>query len=250
MHKLGVATLGDLPILPVMKKSLIGILVIVVVGAVALYVFGGMLISKVAVAGVEAFVPQVTGTPVKMEKLSVSPLTGSGTVEGFVLGNPEGYKSEYSISFGSAHMDVAPMSILGDRILIEKIHVYQPKFNYETKLLTSNIKEILNNVKAASGRPVEDAEGVPEKVEDSGIRIEVKELIIDEAQVSLSMAGATVPVPVPKIVLRDIGTDEGGIPPDEMAFEVMSVVLQQVLQAAASSPGSAVDGIKKLFGGG
>lgn len=232
-----------------MKKSLIGILVVVVVALVGLYVFGGMLISKVAVAGVEAFVPQVTRTPVKMEKLSVSPLTGSGTVHGFVLGNPEGYKSEYSISFGSAHMDVAPFSILGDRILIEKIHVYQPKFNYETKLLTSNIKEILNNVKAASGRPVEDAEDPPEKVEDSGLRIEIKELIIDEAQVSLSLAGATVPVPVPKIVLRDLGTDEGGIPPDEMAFEVMSVVLQQVIQAAATSPGSAVDGIKKLFGG-
>ena len=75
----------------------------------------------------------------------MSPLTGSGTIEGFVLGNPEGYKSEYSISFGSAHMDVAPLSILGDRILVEKVHVYQPKFNYESKLLTSNIKEILNN---------------------------------------------------------------------------------------------------------
>lgn len=233
-----------------MKKSLIGILVVVVIALVGLYWFGGMLISKVAVAGVNAFVPQVTMTPVTMESLRVSPLTGSGTVKGFVLGNPEGYKSDYSISFGSAHVDVAPLSILGDRILIEKVHVYQPKFNYERKLLTSNIKEILNNVKAASGRPAEDAEAPPEKYEDTGIRIEIQELVIEEGQVSLSVAGATVPVPIPKIVLRDIGTDEGGITPDEMAFEVMSVVLNQVIQAAANSPGSTVDGIKKLFGGG
>jgi hypothetical protein len=64
------------------------------------------------------------------------------------------------------------------------------------------------------------------------------------------MAGSTVPLPLPKIVLRDIGTDEGGIAPDEMAFEIMSVVLNQVIQAAAKSPGSTIEGIKNIFGGG
>ena len=237
-----------------MKKPLISVLVVAVLALIGLYVFGGMLISKVAVAGVQAFVPQITKTPVAMESLKVSPLTGSGTINGFQLGNPEGFKSDYSISFEGAHMDVAPFSILGDRILIQKIHITGPRFNYERKLLTSNIKEILKNVQAASGRPVEDAETKVEEAPPTSIRIEIKELIIEEGQVAMTVAGATVPVPLPKIVLRDIGTDEGGIPPDEMAFEVMSVVLNQVIASVAKAPGGAVsgavDGIKGLFGGG
>ena len=233
-----------------MKKSLISVSIVAVLALVGLYVFGGMLISKVAVAGVQAFVPQITKTPVQMESLRVSPLTGSGTIHGFQLGNPEGFKSDFSISFGSAHMNVAPFSILGDRILIEKIHITAPKFNYERKLLTSNIKEILKNVQAASGRPVEGAEAPVEEAPPTSIRIEIKELIIEEGQVSMTMAGATVPVPLPRIVLRDIGTDEGGIAPDEMVFEVMSVVLNQVIASVAKAPGSAVEGIKGLFGGG
>ena len=236
------------------KKSLSGIVVVLVIALVAVYFIGGMVISKVAVAGVEAFVPQVTKTDVSMGGLGVSPLTGSGEVNDFVLGNPEGFQSDYSIAFGRAHIDVAPFSVLGDRILIEKIHVYQPRFNYERKLLTSNINQILNNIKAASGRTVEEGENLPDEVKETSIRIEIKELIIEEAQVSMSMAGATVPVPVPEIVLRDLGTKDGGIPPDEMAFEVMSVVLRQVVEAAAKSPGGAVKGaadtIKNIFGGG
>lgn len=234
-----------------MKKSLIALVVVLPALLIAFYFFGGAVLGKVAKAGVEAFVPQMTQTTVVMDGLDVSPLTGSGTVRGFVLGNPEGYQSDYSIAFDRAHLDVAPFSILGDRILIEKVHVYAPKFNYETKLLKSNIKDILKNVQAAAGRaPDGAADPAPEPAAESALKIEIRELIIEEGQVSLSLAGATVPLPLPKIVLRDIGTDEGGIPPDEMAFEVMSVVLNQVLAAAAKSPGGTVDGIKKLFGGG
>ena len=233
-----------------MKKSLSVILVIGVVVIVALYLVGGMLIGKVATAGVQAFVPQITKTSVQMDGLSVSPLTGSGTVKGFILGNPEGYKSDYSIAFDEAHMDVAPFSILGDRILIEKIHIKGPKFNYEKKLLSSNIKEIMKNVQAASGRAEEGEEPPVEEAPESKIKIEIEELIIEEGQVAMTLVGATVPLPLPRIVLRNVGTDEGGIPPDEMAFEVMSVVLQQVIQAAASAPAGAGSSIKSLFGGG
>ncbi len=225
-----------------MKKALIalGILLVVVVGG--LYFFGGLVLGKVAKAGVETFVPQMTRTSVAVDRISISPVSGSGTVAGFVLGNPEGYSGDYSIAFDEAYMRVAPLSILGDRILIEKVHVRAPRFHYERKLLTSNINEILKNVQAAAGR----AEGAPAP-EPSKVRIEIRELIIEEGQVSLGGAGLAVPLPIPRIVLRDLGTAKGGITPDEMAFEVMSVVLRQVLEAVAKAPGSAVDSIRGLF---
>jgi uncharacterized protein involved in outer membrane biogenesis len=245
-------------IVPVMKKALIVLLSIIVVVVVGLYFVGGTIISKAAVAGVETFVPKMTKTSVEMESLHVSPLTGAGTIKGFSLGKPEGFKSGHSVAFDSVHLDVAPMSILGDRILIEKVHVYGPKFNYERKLTTSNIKEILANVQAAAGitgdEPVEEETGEP-------IKIEIKELIIDEGEIAMTVAGATVPVPLPRIVLTNIGTDEGGITPNEMALEVMSVVFNQVLGSVAKAPGAAVEGVKNvnesiskgikgLFGGG
>jgi hypothetical protein len=237
----------------VMKKALIAIAVLVPVVFLGFFLVGGTILSKVATAGMQAFIPQVTGTPVSVGGLRLSPLTGSGTVSGFVLGNPEGFQSDHSIAFDEAHLDVAALSILGERILIEKVHVRAPRFNYERKLLSSNIREILKNVQAASGRVPEDGKPAPEDTgpdADSRIRIEIRELVIEEGQVSISAAGASVPLPLPRIVLRDLGTDKGGIPPEEMVFEVMSVVLRQVLESATKAPGTTVDGIRNLFGGG
>jgi len=232
-----------------MKKIGITLGLLVPIILIATYVFFGIALGKVVKAGTEAFVPQVTKTPVSVGTIKISALNGSGKVEKFVLGNPDDFKSDYSISFESAELDVAPFSVLGDRILIEKIHVHTPKFNYERKLLTSNIKQILNNVKAASGRPVdEEAEAAEvEEIPPSEIKIEIRQLIIEQGSLAVTVGGQTVEIPMPRMELNNLGTDEGGIPPDEMAFEIISTVFQQVLASAGNVGGGAVDKIKGLF---
>ena len=58
--------------------------------------------------GVEKVGPQITKTEMKLDKVSISILSGSGALHGFTLGNPEGYKTPSAIKFGEASVGVRP----------------------------------------------------------------------------------------------------------------------------------------------
>jgi len=231
------------------RKVLYFISGIVFLSLAGLYFFGGLLVSKVALVGIEAFVPQATKASVSVKDLRISPLSGSGTVRGFHLGNPEGYWSDYSIRFESAEVELSPTSLLRDTIIIERVRVFKPRFMLERRLLTSNIREILKNVEEAAKQAEKSNKGSAKESEtatqDEETRIIIKTFIIEEGMISLYMAGAAVPVILPRIELHDLGGK--GARPGQITLEVLQIVLSRVLTAVAKAPGGVYDGVKSLF---
>lgn len=244
-----------------MKKLLIiaGVAVVVAIAAVfALEVFLG----KAVTAGVNSFAPKVTQTKVTLASARISPLSGSGTLSGLVIGNPKGWSEGNICSLGKVHLNVAPFSVLGDRILIEEIEIDAPEFNYETKLIASNVGDLLKNIEAATGKGTAASET---KTKDGKpIKIEVKRFKLTNGKVRLGLSGAGATLPMPPITLNDLGTKEGGITPDQLAFAVMKSVTASIVTATTNAMGDvgktggaaaadgakkAVDGIKGLFGG-
>ena len=84
-----------------MKKALLILGTVLVMAVVALLVvranLGGLIKKAVETVG-----PKITQTPMTIERVSLSPLSGSGSIKGFVLGNPEGYQSPFAIKFGAS----------------------------------------------------------------------------------------------------------------------------------------------------
>ena len=54
-------------------------------------------------------------------------------------------------SLGKVHIDVKPFSIFGDHIVINEIIIDQPEFAYETKIIASNIGDLMKNIEAVTG---------------------------------------------------------------------------------------------------
>jgi uncharacterized protein involved in outer membrane biogenesis len=109
-------------------------LVLVVAGIIAAAVFLDDIVKK----GVETVGPQIVKVPITLNEVHIGLLTGSAKVKGFVIGNPDGYKTSSAISVGLAEVGVNPLSVLSDKIVIRSVHVESPEITFEGNPLSKN----------------------------------------------------------------------------------------------------------------
>jgi uncharacterized protein involved in outer membrane biogenesis len=246
-----------------MKKKPLVFLGVIAVAALAVYIGLTFFLGSVVRAGVNSFAPKLTQTKFELNSARISPFTGSGSLHGLTVGNPEGFSDNPAFYRGQIHVKVKPFSLFGDYIEIEEIIIDQPEFLYETKLINSNIKQLLKNIEQFTG------DGGKEPTTESGepIKFVVKKFRLTNGTTRLGVGPAALPVPLSPISMDNLGVDKGGITPDELAGEIMSSVLTDIVSAtgkaalkagstvganAADAAGKAVkgagEGIKKLFG--
>jgi hypothetical protein len=244
-----------------MKKFLIvvGCLVaFLLVVFIALEFFLGSIVK----AGVNSFGPKITGTTVTLNGAHLSPLTGSGTLTGLAVGNPEGWTADNAFYLGEVHLSLQPFSIFGDHIVIDEIIIDQPEFVYETKIVSSNIGDLMKHIEAFTGS---DQGAAPAAKNGKPLKFEVRHFKLTRGKVTVGVGPSAVPLPMPPIELHDLGTKEGGITPGQLTTAVMKSVTGSIITATTEAAGQigstmgaaagdtvkkAGAGIKKLFGGG
>ena len=124
--------------------------------AVASAVGNGMSLGKIMKAGVETVGPKITKTEMKLDSASLQLLGGSGTLKGFTLGNPGGYKTAAAIKAGSVGVGVKPGSLFSDKVVVRHVRVEGPEITFEGSLGTANnLSKILDNVKETTGGATE-----------------------------------------------------------------------------------------------
>jgi hypothetical protein len=126
-----------------MKKRLLLVLV-VLAGLFILVVLAGFLfVGTIVKAGVEKGGPFITKVPVTLDGANISVLNGSGQLKGFIMGNPEGFKSTQSVSVGSIAVKLEPGSLLSEKMIVRSVRVEAPEITYEAAFSGSNIGKIL-----------------------------------------------------------------------------------------------------------
>jgi hypothetical protein len=246
-----------------MNKKLRLTLVIVVGLVVVVYIGLTFFLGSIVKAGVNSFGPKLTQTKVVLAGAHISPLTGSGNLSGLAVGNPKGWSDANAFYLGKIHLDVEPFSVLGDHIVINELIIDQPEFLYETKIISSNIKDLLKNIEEFTGQGGEE----PKSKSGKPIKFVVKKFRLTNGTARLGVGPAAIPLPLPPIAMDNLGVEEDGITPDQLAGVVMKKVLGSIVQASAqaltksgSTSGAAAaeavqdaakktgDSLKKLFG--
>jgi len=104
-------------------RSLLILAVLIVLAVLGTYFFLGTVIKK----GVETVGPKITKTDVKLNSASLSILSGSGKINGFVLGNPQGFKTPAAISVGTVNLAIEPRSLFDNKLLSETSPLTAPR---------------------------------------------------------------------------------------------------------------------------
>ena len=244
---------------PSMKKTLRYLLLFVLLLILILYVAGQFFLGSIVKKTVNTAGPRLTQTKVELLDASLSPLTGSGTLSGLTVGNPQGWSDNRALYLGMMHFDVKPTSLLGDTIVVNDLTIDQPEFAYETRLVSSNIGDLMKNIEAAVGAK-QDTQEKPAKER----KLIVRHLKLQNAKVSVGVGGAALPLNLPTLELTDLGVKEGGLTPSQLTFAVMKEVFASIMGTTTQASGKlggtlgaaagdavkkAGEGLQKFFGG-
>lgn len=236
----------------VKRGLLIGCLVLVLLPIVAvvftLLFLGGSIVKQ----GMEQVGPKVTGTTMTVQSVSIRPLSGGVLIKGLRVGNPEGFKTEKAFELGEMRVEVDPFSLLGDKIVVRKVHIIAPDITYEQTLKGSNLDKINENVnkfvESVTG-PAKPQESPP--AESSTQKLQIDEIVLKDAKVHLSagiLKGKSVPIPILDIQMQNLGTGPEGITIGEAVKETMKAVLSSVGQAIKKAGSAVAEGVSETAG--
>jgi hypothetical protein len=223
--------------------------VIVLLGVIAVVAIGFFL-GPIVTKAVNTVGPKITGTKVQLDAAKITPLTGGATLAGLFVGNPEGWTGDKAMYLGTVRASVQPASLLGDHVMVNEVFIDGPEFVYEKRLLGgSNIDALLKQIEQnPGGGTPPPAPAEPEAAPAKPLKFAVKRFELRNAQATMVIAGQTVTVPLPPLVIEDLGVAEGGITADQVASAVLKRVLAQIVVAAADAAkqigGAALEGGK------
>lgn len=213
--------------------------ILLIIGGVLLaFAIGAYLVlahnlDTIVVNGVNTYGPKLTQTKVELVSARLSPLSGLGTLTGLTVGNPAGWSDGRAFYLGQVHLDLEPRSLLSDPIVINEILIDQPEFNYETKIVSSNIQDLLKNIEGATrsgdgGQQPVAKDGKPRK-------FIVKKFRFTNGKARVEVGANVLNVNLPPISLDDLGVAEDGITVGQMSGILMHKVLGSVAEGTANA---------------
>ena len=210
-----------------MKKTVViacsALLLLLILALVAGFVFMDILVKR----GVETVGPRVTKVDTKLDGAHISVFSGAGSLKGFFLGNPQGYKSPSAIQVGKVTISLEPRSVFGSKVIVHTINVEAPEITFEGTLGGNNLNKILANVQAYTGG------GASGQKEDKAAarKIQVDDFLISAGKVHLAVniiGTQTLTVPLPEIHMTALGTGPDGITMADLTEKVFKAMLAEI----------------------
>ncbi|MFO1511692.1 MAG: AsmA family protein [Verrucomicrobiota bacterium] len=219
-----------------MKKWILGSLLALVIIMAVVIVAIGLSLDTTIKKGVETFGPQITKVDVKLADVSLSLLSGFGSIKGLVIGNPEGYKLPHAISVGSSSVAIRPGSLFTDKVVVKSIRVEGPEIFLELGPGGSNLQRIQANLGsgASSGQKPSKAPGAA----NPGKKLQVDEVVVTGGKITLAAAmlgGKLTEAPLPEIRLTNLGAGPEGISAADLGMQILSAVMEGAIKVSGDS---------------
>ena len=222
-----------------MKKLFLGVVIVLVVLIVAAVIGVGLFLDSIVKKGMETVGPKITQVSIKVDAVNLSLLNGSARVKGFVVGNPEGYKTPQAISVGSAAVGVNPLTIFSDKIVVRSVRIEAPEITFEGGLGGNNLSKIMDNVNAVAKNGGPAATNTTARAgNEPGRKMEVDDFLITGAIVHVSLTGIggrEMTLTLPDIHLTNLGTDRAGITATDLTRRVLGAITTATIKAVANA---------------
>jgi hypothetical protein len=240
---------GKLPVVKILlMKKLKRIFLVVGIGMAVLLIVAVMVVALcldgIVKKGVETLGPQITKVSINLDSIHIGLLTGSASVKGLVVGNPEGFKAPDAINIGLAKVGVNPFSILSDKIVVRSIRVESPEITFEGGLGGNNLSKIMDNVNGvakAGGPPSANTNTTARPGEKPAKKIEVDDFLITGAKVHgtlILFSGKEVTIPsmtLPDIHLTNLGKGSDGLTPTDLSHAVLKAVISATVKTVSNA---------------
>ncbi len=217
-----------------MKKLLVGFLVLLGIGGVLVYTQ----LNSVIKTGVETAGPEFMSVDVSVGSVSISPLSGKVNVKDLAIGQPDGFGEGPMVQLGEFSMKVETGTLLNDHVIVDEIVIDQPMFDARLIGSQSNFQALQKKLTENMG---------PSEVGGQPLTLTIRSLAVRAPQIMVQAEGGIVDVDedvkLADFTLSNLGTDEKGLSPQEIARHVMDTLEPQITKAlvAAGAEGKLKD---------
>ena len=245
------------------KKILIAVVVLVLVIAGAAYLLYSNLGSLLKVA-IETYGAEATQSKVTVASVSLSAWSGQGMISGLVVDNPKGFTTPHAIEVGSIAIAVDTGTLTHNPVEVTEVTISSPHVTYEQGASGGNLQALQQNVSqyahGSAAAPATPAASTPAPAPAStpaqpktpvagGTQPAAsaapppeRKLIIDKLDVTggdvtvaaALLQGRALTTSLPPIHLTDIGKQQGGATPAQVAQLVVAAITEQAAKAATA----------------
>lgn len=218
-----------------MKKILIGIAALLIVGAIALYLLVGNL-DKILKGAIEGAGSELLGVPVTVESVELDLKSGMGQISGITIANPVGYKAANAFRMDMIRLGLDLSSLRKQPIVIRELNIQSPTVDLEVNEQGgSNMQTLLDNIKQNSAKTDEKAAEEQPSQEETGTKEPVKLSFTKLAITGVTVNGVVpgqepTQVVLPDIVKENVGGTEG-LTPAQVGGVIIGDIAAQSLQA-------------------
>lgn len=221
-----------------MKKILLAAAAVLLLAlAAALFWLRGNLDGLIESA-IETQGSAMTQAKISVDQVEIRPADGIGAIRGLTVGNPKGFTTAHALKVAEIEVAIDLASVARDVVTIRRIAIKAPDIIYEKGEAMTNFDALQKNIAARLGPG--------ESKKSGGKKLIVEEFTLRGAKAQASaafMQGQTVVVPLPDIVLRDIGKARGGVTPEELGAEIARILKTRL------AAGVSFDALAKGAGG-
>jgi len=210
-------------------KILLGAFVVVLLLLVGSGVYLSRHLPGIIKNVVENEAPQVTGTEVTLGGVQIIYGTGRVVVKDLVIKNPSGFTSPHAFWLHKLVLQISIPSVLGDVIIIDELFIQNVNIIAEQtgNSLRTNLQVIADHAKKSKRNSMESSSSDP-----SPKKVIIKHFRFAGNSIHLvSERWGDRTIPIPDLILSDIGEKEGGLTPDQLNQYIIKRVTLQANEA-------------------
>lgn len=205
----------------------LAVLLVLLIGAAAAAFF---FVDSIARRGIESGASYALMVPTSLDKADVGVFSGSFSMQGLAIDNPEGYSRDHFLTLDSGGVQVALGTLNRSVVELPELTLTGVEVSLLREGGKSNYGTILDNLKR-----FESGKADPKATEPSKKfvikRLEIRDV---KAHVSLLPVGGeatTAEIVVPEIVLTDVGSDGSGVGLGEVTGIVLKAIIASLINA-------------------
>ena len=214
-----------------MNKVVIGIVAILFVAVAGIGVYlvqnlDGIVKDLIEQAGTES-----TGTPIRVAAVKINLQEGTATISGLTVANPAGFSAEPLLRMDNIAVSIDTSSLTRAVIVINNIGVVGMHVLAEQKGTTTNVQSLMDAMESADSNNGGSSAGEDAEIEMAIARISFSENTMELRSEQLGSRS----VKLSDMNFRQLGTQDNGLTPDEVAAELSTQLLGQVQDAVKSA---------------
>lgn len=219
------------------------VIILLVLVVVLVAVIGVITIDRITKAGIEKGGTYAMGVETKLNSIRVGLFSGSVSLDGLSVANPEGFKADHFLNLGDGSVEVTLGSLMEDKVEIKSLKLNNINLALEKDKGKANYQVILDHLAEVTGSGEEPA---PDAAEE-GKKFVVNEIVITNVKVKAEVIGGmSVPINIPEIVLTDVGSDsDKGVLLKDLSGIILTAILSTVVEQAGDIlPGGIGEGLQ------